>query len=161
MAGDDPLQQLRDLHLPMEPSWFPPAPGWWAIAVVALALLFAGAALFRRRRRRRAPYRSARAEIAALHDAVTAGAAAPGDYANGASAVLKRLTVFALRRPEAAPLTGTRWLEFLDGLRGEPVFSGTVGNALGQARFAQHPELDVEALHRAVTELVDHLERRA
>ncbi|MBP6325901.1 MAG: DUF4381 domain-containing protein, partial [Dokdonella sp.] len=27
MNADGP--QLRDIHLPPDPSWWPPAPGWW------------------------------------------------------------------------------------------------------------------------------------
>ena len=44
--------QLRDIHLPPDPSWWPPAPGWWMLAVLLLALLLAGAWLWRRRQRK-------------------------------------------------------------------------------------------------------------
>lgn len=40
---------LRDIHLPAEPSWWPPAPGWWLLAVLAL-LVFAGLAWVWQRR---------------------------------------------------------------------------------------------------------------
>ncbi len=39
-SANDPLAQLRDIHLPDPISWWPPAPGWWVLAVVVLALLF-------------------------------------------------------------------------------------------------------------------------
>jgi hypothetical protein len=42
---------LRDIHLPPEPSWWPPAPGWWLLAALALALLLAGIWWWRRHRR--------------------------------------------------------------------------------------------------------------
>ena len=32
------LEQLRDIHLPQAVHWWPPAPGWWIVAAVALAL---------------------------------------------------------------------------------------------------------------------------
>jgi hypothetical protein len=41
---------LRDIHLPPEPSWWPPAPGWWALAVLLLALVLAGIWWWRRHR---------------------------------------------------------------------------------------------------------------
>lgn len=44
---------LRDIHLPAEPSWWPPAPGWWLLGVFALLALVAFAWLWRRRRRAR------------------------------------------------------------------------------------------------------------
>lgn len=42
--------QLRDIHLPPEPSWWPPAPGWWLLLGLVLVLL--GGALWWWRRRR-------------------------------------------------------------------------------------------------------------
>jgi hypothetical protein len=30
--------RLRDLQAPAEPSWWPPAPGWWLVALAAVAL---------------------------------------------------------------------------------------------------------------------------
>ncbi|MEM7194830.1 MAG: DUF4381 domain-containing protein [Pseudomonadota bacterium] len=30
----NPIDQLRDIHLPASPGWWPPAPGWWVIALL-------------------------------------------------------------------------------------------------------------------------------
>ena len=35
----NPLDQLRDIHLPEAISWWPPAPGWWILALASCALL--------------------------------------------------------------------------------------------------------------------------
>lgn len=43
--------ELRDIHLPAEPSWWPPAPGWWVLAGLLLVALLAGVWLWRRHRR--------------------------------------------------------------------------------------------------------------
>ncbi|MBQ0718988.1 MAG: DUF4381 domain-containing protein [Gammaproteobacteria bacterium] len=32
------LEQLRDIHLPQAVHWWPPAPGWWLVGVLLLAL---------------------------------------------------------------------------------------------------------------------------
>ena len=32
------LEQLRDIHLPEAVHWWPPAPGWWIVAALLLAL---------------------------------------------------------------------------------------------------------------------------
>lgn len=42
---------LRDIHLPPEPSWWPPAPGWRVLAALLLVLLLAAIWLWRRHRR--------------------------------------------------------------------------------------------------------------
>ncbi|WP_460875372.1 DUF4381 domain-containing protein [Rhodanobacter koreensis] len=41
---------MRDIHLPPELSWWPLAPGWWALAVLLLAALLLGAWWWRRHR---------------------------------------------------------------------------------------------------------------
>lgn len=33
------LDQLRDIHLPSDVSWWPPAPGWWVLAGVLIAIV--------------------------------------------------------------------------------------------------------------------------
>jgi len=53
------LAQLRDIHLPDPISWWPLAPGWWALA----AILLVGSAailIFEIRRRRSLKYRALR-----------------------------------------------------------------------------------------------------
>jgi hypothetical protein len=44
---------LRDIHLPAEPSWWPPAPGWWLLAVLVLLVAAVAAWLWRRQWRLR------------------------------------------------------------------------------------------------------------
>jgi citrate synthase len=48
IAPDGP--QLRDIHLPAEPAWWPPAPGWWALAVIALLIIGVAIAFARKYR---------------------------------------------------------------------------------------------------------------
>ncbi|RLA40856.1 MAG: hypothetical protein DRR06_16870 [Gammaproteobacteria bacterium] len=50
--NQDPLAQLRDIQLPEAVGWWPPAPGWWVLALVLiLSTAFAIRYLVARRRR--------------------------------------------------------------------------------------------------------------
>lgn len=39
MNPQDPLANMRDIHLPDPVGWWPPAPGWWLLLLLALATL--------------------------------------------------------------------------------------------------------------------------
>jgi hypothetical protein len=117
---------LRDIHLPPEPSWFPPAPGWWLLAAVVLAL--AGYAAWRglrawRERRRRRALRSAFDAVSAIADPLARVAAV--------SELLRRAA--RLRDPAASALTGVEWLRFLDGDDDRRAFSEGAGRGLADA----------------------------
>jgi hypothetical protein len=113
MNPQDPLSQLRDIHLPMPISWWPPAPGWWALAAVLLILLGILGLWFWRRHQRNAYRRSALAELQ------TAGIAFQTDndallYAQRLNQILKRVALIAWPQIEVANLSGHSWLAFLD-----------------------------------------------
>lgn len=46
-----PGPSLHDIHLPAEPSWWPPAPGWWLLAALVLVALVVAGWMWRRYRR--------------------------------------------------------------------------------------------------------------
>lgn len=59
----DPLAGLKPIHLPAEPSWWPPGPGWWLTATVLLLGAIVLGIWWRRRQRRVAPRRAAECEL--------------------------------------------------------------------------------------------------
>jgi len=42
---------LRDIHLPAPLSWWPPAPGWWLLLTLLVAIALLGGYLLHRYRR--------------------------------------------------------------------------------------------------------------
>lgn len=102
-----PELQLRDIHLPPEPSWWPPAPGWWLLALIVVV---AGLVLARWLLRRWRAQRRQRALVAEF-DALLA-IADPAAQLAAISQLLRRAA--RLRDPAAATLSGDAWLAFLD-----------------------------------------------
>jgi hypothetical protein len=96
---------LRDLHRPPAPPLWPPAPGWWLVALVALAMLVILFAVHRRRARRRTG-------ACALFDSALVPAGAPAARLAAASELLRRAA--RQTRSDADRLDGDAWLAFLD-----------------------------------------------
>ncbi len=143
-AAGDPLAGLRDIHLPATVNWWPPAPGWWALAA-ALALGLALAVWlvlrWRRGRVRRAALRELRALETAYAEAGDAGA-----FAADLSRLLRRYALQRFPRREVAGLTGQDWLRFLDTTGGRGQFAEGPGRALTIAPYRPPQSLDVPAL---------------
>lgn len=103
---------LRDIHLPADPAWWPPAVGWWLLLAVLLA---AGAFAWLRWRRWRAD-RVRRAALASL-DAIAARCGDdPARLLPEISVWLRRVALSVGERRELAALTGDSWLAALAGL---------------------------------------------
>ncbi len=151
MSEDGPL--LRDIHLPVEPSWWPPAPGWWLLAaLVALALAYLGRSALRHRRERRWRGRvQAEVErIAATH----AARPDPARLAAELSGLLRRASL--LLEPHAAALAGEAWLGFLDARVGGEDFSRGVGRVLLDAPWRRAPAFDADALIALTRRWLEH-----
>ncbi len=63
----NPLDQLRDIHLPEPISWWPPAPGWWLLALAGCALLAWLLRFLYRRYKAKHYRRQALVQLQALH----------------------------------------------------------------------------------------------
>lgn len=110
----DPLATLRDIHLPQAVAFWPPAPGWFALAGLVVALVLVG--LFLEWRRRQTLAYRALQEFKA-----TAGS---GDTrAVGAAAAILVRRVLLSRDPHAAAaaFTGEAFARFMAaGPKGMP-----------------------------------------
>jgi len=141
---------LRDIHLPGLVAWWPPAPGWWLVAALALAALVAFALYYRSGRHRRAALRVVGKVRAALEQG-----AEPVECLQRVSTTLRRFamttadqqSVASLRpvggvaeRPdsdEVAGLIGQRWLRYLDSRWQRDEFTGGAGRFLLAAPYAR------------------------
>jgi hypothetical protein len=128
MSGDPgSLANLRDMALPPEIPFWPPAPGIWilACALAAIAAIAIGRAV---QRYRAAAYRrAAMAELGALGDEVDHDGA---DIVSRVSDILKRVAMVGYGRERVAALSGEAWADFIAS-RAKPGFdAGPIRNAL-------------------------------
>ena len=143
MSPEETLQ-LRDIHLPPEPGFWPPAPGWWLLAGIGAVLLVWLAFVLRRRLAHRRLQRRVLAELAAL-----AGSDDGARAAAEVSALLKRVALARFPRQEVAPLAGEAWLEFLDRTGGNGRFRTGPGRPLAEAPYARQSGLALPPLLEA------------
>lgn len=132
---------LRDIHAPPAPELWPPAPGWWLLFALALALLL----LFGRWLYKRYRYQRRRGRILDELEQLKGREAGP-DLAAEVSALLKRVALARFPRAQVASLTGLDWLAFLDRNGGAGRFTGGPGRVLAEGPYAPAPSFDTEAL---------------
>ena len=138
----DIVQRMRDIHLPEPGFWWPPAPGWWLLALLLAALVLGAGWLFHRRGRLR---RQALAELEQLRGRFRR----EGDrraLAMALNVLLRRVALAEHARDEVAPLRGEAWLAFLDRAGGPRRFSRGEGRVLLQAPYAPATPFDAEEL---------------
>lgn len=137
-TGNDPLAALRPLHPPAAIDWWPPAPGWWALAAVLLVLL--GLAWWRYRRqalRRAALTELRRLERSGLDDR---------GLSAGVNLLLRRVALARYPREQVAALSGEAWLRFLDARTRVGGFCQGPGRVLASGPYAPACTLDRGAL---------------
>lgn len=105
---NDPLAQLKPIQLPAEPGWFPPAPGWWLLALAIVLTLLGLWLWLRRRQQRRAPLRQALLELDALQSQQQ------GQQLLVAVNQLLRRAARQAHGSQAASLGNQAWADFLD-----------------------------------------------
>lgn len=141
-AGDDPLAGLRDIHLPPDVPFWPPAPGWFALAglvVLVLLVLAVREWLWRQT----VAYQAMRAFDAA----VAAPDADAQSVAVAAAGVLRRL-VRAQSGTDGAARAEAEWIALL--------MAGRRGFSPAQARFlARAPYLPPGAVPAEATATSD------
>lgn len=135
-ATSDPasLSNLQDIVMPSAVSWWPLAPGWYAIGSLLLLLALWAALRGLRRYRRNAYRRQALRELHALGSA-GAGSKAPARVLADIAELLRRAALSAYPRRQVVGLTGQAWLSFLDETGGGDAFSRDPGRLLVSAVY--------------------------
>ena len=130
---------LRDIHLPDAVSWWPPAPGWWAL----VGLLVTATVLVVWWQRRFRARRANRAAAALLDTAVAQARAEPLAAVQMVSLALRRFVVTSEGRGAAA-VTDQAWLDLLDSRWGNNHFSAGHGRLIAQAPYMPAERVESE-----------------
>ena len=155
----NPLDQLLPPITPEAVSWWPPAPGWWLLAIL-LPLLSWGLWRLRKRLARRAR-KAARnngldpLRMAALRELEQLprpqGGEPAGAWLQQLNALLKRLCREHYPSQQSHTLSGRAWLAFLDGRC--PAAGLTRWMVLVDGGYRAQCSLDesaIEGLHKSV-----------
>lgn len=127
------LLQLRDIHLPGGPAFWPPAFGWWVLAAALVALLAWVSVVALRRYRIRRHRQRVLVALARLEQGL-ASERTPEVLAR-ISVLLRRLALTQFPRQQVAVLTGTAWLRFLDDSGGNGRFAKGPGQVLATGPY--------------------------
>ena len=127
-SATDPLAELHDIHLPIDPGWWPPALGWWLLAIVAL-LVFVGITRWIIRKVQHGRLKRLSRRLLGEIERHPQPAEVPGVVFQ-ISALVRRCAIARFSRAEVAGLCGDDWLAFLDRTLGTREFSSGIGRCL-------------------------------
>jgi|TARA_B110000971_G_C19956396_1_gene475836 hypothetical protein len=151
--NNDPLAQLRDIRLPIEPDWWPLAFGWWIIAALTLVGCIVLARLLINAYQIRRPIRAAQQLMQDLFAEHSLGGLTDLEFVHRSNTLLKRLLVAALDMETLAKASNSQWLEALDSISGSHDFTQGPGQILGLQRFNPSSTADITQLKQLLNKL--------
>jgi hypothetical protein len=156
MDSAELLEQLADIHLPGPVSFWPPAPGWWLLALLSIAALtwLMLKALEARRQRQICTF--ALQELDKAYDAFRGQQSSDPELSNQATlsflnefnAVLRRVALWHFPRHNIASLGGRAWVDFIREKGESSLLSDEIAAALEEGRFKTQCDIDPEQLHQ-------------
>lgn len=151
MNPQDPLANLHPLRDPDMIGWWPLAPGWWILLIVAIITLTSLTYWLIRRYRRNAYRRQALLQLDQLHRDLQAGGNS-SEFATRVNALLKRVALTAYPGDEIASRHSESWQSFLNQqLQADMQFHDDFATA---AYRKTCPELDTSQLQQAARQWI-------
>ena len=139
----NPLDQLKDIHLPSEISWWPLAIGWWIVAFIAFVLTILLLVLFKRYKQKKQRLNLAMDPFEQLSNDQSLS---PQDWLNELSILLRRIAINVNGRNDVAGLVGNDWLSYLDRSGNTQAFTQGAGKVLAVQPYQPAVEYDREAI---------------
>lgn len=146
------LEQLRDIHAAVEPGMWPPAPAWWVLVALLLALLLWLLWLASKRwsvRKRRARLLAALDHIQSQYDPV----APANEYLSELNRLFRVVAIRAFPGTASSRLQGAAWVEFMRSLLPDGANRESLA-ALESGPYQPAPEFDAAGLYAMAKEWV-------
>ncbi|KAF3982316.1 MAG: DUF4381 domain-containing protein [Methylococcales symbiont of Hymedesmia sp. n. MRB-2018] len=132
--------KLRDIHLPDDIGWWPPAIGWWILAALIPLCCFFIFWLYQRITRKTA-LKTAKKHLQGIKQDKALDNI---DILIALSALLRRVAMSVSPRDQTASLAGKAWLDYLDNtVLGSP-FTQSTGTLLATAHYQKTAPSDAE-----------------
>ena len=140
----DRLSQLRDIHAAPAVSWWPPAPGWWVLALMLLVLLF----WLGRRLLVRIRVHQRRKQMLGWVDHLNANIDPqrhPQAYLSTLNRIFKLVALRAFPGQHCAALAGQDWADFLTANMQNSQSAGPL-NVLASGPYDPAPQFDPDTM---------------
>lgn len=152
MDNEELLEQLADIHLPMEISYWPPAPGWWLLILI----LIAGIVFMIRRYARYYNHKKVceyalnelehcRVQFDTSNEDTDLMRLA---YINSFNSVIRRVALVHFPEENVASLTGEAWVDFIREKGDSSGLDETISSALSFGRFQTECNVDINDLNK-------------
>lgn len=151
MPTDSILQQLRDIHVPVEPGLWPLSLAWWIVfLLLTSAIILSGWWTFQRYFHL-LPYRRIRRQARDLTAQFDQGTITVRSYVVGINLLYKQLIVMLDKEQAAMKMFGTDWLVCLSKRFDNPSFLEDFKPCFGIDQYRKDTEFDGEQLRELVT----------
>ena len=149
-SSTDLLSQLHNIHPPTPVPFWPPAPGWWIVAILVILFIMVAGWIYRRYYLSQAFKRMALKILKQLRqDYQCSGESI--QLVMALSILLRRVALVKFPRHQVAGLIGRSWLQFLDETGHTKAFTQGLGQVLVTVPYQKYSQVDTEALFNLVT----------
>jgi hypothetical protein len=152
MDSEELLAQLADIHLPEPVSLWPPALGWWILAILLLILaLWMGRKSLIASRHRKIKAQ-ALTELERCYSNYSLDSESDTNrlnlrFVNEANSVLKRVALVHFPGSAVAGLGGPEWVDFIRSNGQSGLLTPEIANALSHGRFQTKLEINVDEMN--------------
>ena len=159
MAPEDLLNELKDIEVPAEPSWWLLAPLWQLMLALLVGSVVVGL-VYRYRRRQHLRWREARDRLLLIRENYRRHADTRATL-QSLSAWLKQIAMAAFPGHSVAAMTGTAWAEFLERSTDSRIFDSESLSLFAAGVYRRDIDVDldpaIDACERWLLEIGDML----